>query len=176
MTTTSTTPEHLRHHDLNTQPFTADELAAIRAYEDGDSKRLGADDLTTQLAIAEVLAKRTEADTVDGDGFTAEETKSVDRAHILACFNWLDQWYEQLDSLKSGLRNGGYGPNHTKAGLSYLRQECNRWYHTLHLVRREACKYAFGTAGPQPEVDSGYLTFFDIPGIELDGTIAAESQ
>jgi hypothetical protein len=176
VTTTSTTPEHLRHHEFETEPFTPDELRAILEYEHGNADLLGADELTTLLAIADVLADRAEESTVDGDGLTAEQIRSTDRAHILACFGWLREWYLQLDSLKSGLRNGGEGPAHSRAGTRYLKQECTRWYRTLHLVRREACKYAFGTAGPQPEVDSGMLTFFDIPGIELDGTIAAESQ
>lgn len=176
MTTTSTPPEHLQAFEYGTDPFTADELAAVHAYEEGDGGRDGARMLINCLSIAWALAERTEAATTDGDGFTAEHTKSTDRAHILACFGWLSEWYEQLDSLKSGLRNGEEGPAHTAAGMRYLKQECVEWYRTLHLVRREACKWAFGTAGPQPEVDSGVLTFFDIPGVPLDGTIAAESQ
>jgi hypothetical protein len=170
MTTTTSTPEHLQHHEYETQPFTGWELAGIAEYEN----RSG--DIIDCLVGVEHLAQRTEETTTDGDGFTAEQTKSMDRACILAAFDWLREWYGALDSLKSALRNGEEGPAHSGAGASYLRQECTDWYRKLHQVRREACKYAFGTAGPQPEVDSGYLTFFDIPGVQLDGTIAAESQ
>lgn len=177
MTATTGTPEHLLHHEFDVEPFTDWELAAIRQYEEGGDLKVGdLNVLESCLAVACTLAERTEAETTDGGGFTAEETRDYDRAHILACFGWLSDWYEALDSLKSGLRNGGEGPAHSRAAYRYLQNECKRWYRKLHEVRREACRWAFGTAGPQPEVDSSFLTFFDIPGIQLDGTIAAESQ
>lgn len=169
MTTTSTTPEHLRHHEFEAEPFTAAELAAIDLYElgrnpdDGDGAVLKRDLLTT-------------VDFNDPDRGKPGDPWDV-KDQIDSYFVWLSEWYSLLDSLKSGLSNGtGEGPVHSRAAMSYLKQECTRWYHKLHEVRREACKYAFGTAGPQPEVDAGNLTFFDIPGVPLDGTIAAESQ
>lgn len=166
MSTTSTvTPEHLRHFELNVEPFTPEELTAIHAYENGTDNSDGAEFLAGLLDGAEFISGSPEV--------TDEE---VDRAHILANFEWLSDWYQLLDSLKSDLRNPGDGPAHTEAAYRYLQRQCNRWYRTLHLVRREACRWAFGTAGPRPEVTGGYLTFFDIPGILLDGTIAAESD
>lgn len=155
---TVATPERLTHHEYGVEPFTASELNAITVYEVASA---GLPDTFDSL----------DADNTP-EGFTAEEVKAM----YAGLFDDLARWYEALDSLKSGLRNPHDGPAHSRAAYSYLREECIAWYRTLHLVRREACRFAFGTAGPRPEVDSGHLTFLDIPGIELDGRIAAESR
>lgn len=180
MTTTIETPEHLRHYEYDTDPFTARELAAIAEYQNSSDL----DDLVGPFrAGAGVLE-----DCLDHIDFTPliEDGKVIlgTREQVESAFKHLSEWYELLDSLKAGLRReygsvDGYpvvGPAHSTAAVRYMTGQCNRWYHKLNEVRREACRAAYGTAGPQPEVDSGCLTFFDVPGIELDGTIAAESQ
>ncbi len=173
MTTTTT------HYEYETEPFTDHERNAIATYESGLKDGYNADMLKDLLDSAEYLAQRTYEQAKAEDQATPDDPNKaveIDRAHILAHFDWLSQWYGRLDSLKSDLSNCGEGPRHSVAARRYLEGQCREWFHTLNLVRREACRWAFGTAGPQPEVSAGYVTFFDIPGIELDGTIAAENQ
>lgn len=154
------TPERLRHFELDAKPFTAIELHVIANFEEAIA---GMDDTLSDVGLA-------------GDGwpeeFSADDITGIYKSY----FDMTREWYQALDSLKADLTNGGEGPRHSVAGHKYLKHACLVWYRALHMLRREACKHAYGTAGPEPEVEAGYLTFFDIPGIELDGRIAAESS
>src|SRR5690554_5088397 len=167
--------EHLAHYAYEVEPFTANELAAIERYEDATGV------LHDCLAWAEYGLDRTreeaeQLDARDDDDPTTGHVVEVERANILASFDWLSEWYERLDSLKSALRNPHAGPAHSQAAERYLKSQCNDFFRMLNLVRREACRWEFGTAGPRPEVDAGAVTFGDIPGIELDGTAVGESR
>ena len=147
----------LTHYELDTTPFTTLEREAIAAYEQATA------------GIPDAL------DVVGGYyDEDADPATVADTARHL--FTLLREWYTALDALYSGLRNPGEGPAFSEAAHRFLREQCTAWYHTLNVVRRETCRALVGTAGPCPEVDAGTMTFFDIPGVELDGRIAAESR
>lgn len=99
-------------------------------------------------------------------------------AEIRYDFAQLSEWYEALDSLYSALvSDPAHNEEQYEAGRWLVEQEANQFFHQLNRVRRESLRYLIGTAGPCPEVDSGFLTFCDVPPkIRLDGTAVAESQ
>lgn len=148
-------PDELGAYEFEAEPFTTGQRAAIAAFEE----RMGG-----------LLDCYDSVHYVPGE-FTPTETESMIRSD----FDGLSRWYCELDTLKTDLGVRGASHNAGTAAARYFARECTRWYAALHTVRREACRYAFGTAGPEPEVDSGHLTFFDIPGVELTGCITAES-
>jgi hypothetical protein len=95
------------------------------------------------------------------------------RAH----FGWLDTWHTALDSLHAqlGLTGEQDGVLHSTS-RRLLEGESNRFFHQLNLVRREVCAWLLGGAGPRPDVDSGYVAYSNFPVIQLNGSIAAESE
>lgn len=154
---TTLTPPAETWYEHNTEPFTDAERLALGEYESGTSG------IPDTFDIVDFTS-------TEADDSTEAEVKDMIRSY----FGMLESWYDSLDRLRSDLsRADGIL---SVAATQYITEQANRWYHLLNLTRREACKWAFGTAGPQPEVDAGHLTFFAIPGIQLDGTIAAESQ
>jgi hypothetical protein len=155
--TTAATPDHLEHYEYDAEPFTPQQLTAIAEFE----KRMA--------GLLDCY------DSIDYRAASAEWTSAETETMIRADFKGLSDWYTALDSLKSDLDLRGASCRSRTAAARFFASECIRWYAVLNTVRREACRYAFGTAGPEPEVDSGNLTFFDIHGVELDGRIAAES-
>jgi hypothetical protein len=143
-------------YEHGAKPFTPAELRAIRAYE---QRTLGLPDTFDVVDFTDIPG---------GPDATRREIRSY--------FDALSGWYCALDGLYSDLGAGRPAGRLTTAGTRYITDETNTWYRHLNTVRREACQWAFGTAGPRPEVFNGIVTFFRSPGIQVDGTIAAESE
>jgi hypothetical protein len=151
-TRTTQVPEHLEHYEYGTEPWQGWELEAVHEYEQ---------------AIAGI------PDTIEG-----VDAIPLDADWVRTYFDMLSTWYGALDTLKSTLRihYTGYkaGPAHSVAGSRFMSHEVSTWFRWLNRVRREACRLAFGTAGPQPEMDADAVTFGDIPGVRIDGSAVAE--
>lgn len=143
----------LTHHEFETAPFTDSERRALARYEQTIE---GIPDCFDVLAQA---------------GFSAEELRQIPQYFVM-----LTDWHTALDTLYGALLNPAEGPRFSVAGRRLLNEQITQWYRLLNVTRREACKALLGTAGPEPEVDAGRITFGDIPGVLLDGTIAAENQ
>lgn len=141
------TPEHVKAWEHDAAPFTQIELMAIAAFEDRANPLM---------------------DCVSDLEFTDPARREETEAYIKHSFTWLAEWYEALDTLYSELHE-------SEAGRRFLVHEAKRWYRHLHYARREACRFAFGTAGPVVMVEANYLTFGDVPGLDIGAGIAAEA-
>lgn len=106
----------------------------------------------------------------------AELGTDIARADAHGHFTTLTIWHDALDGLYGDLAYGR-GQRHSEFARRLVEHEANRFFRALNLLRREVCTWLLGTAGPQPEVDAGVLTFCDVPArIHLDGTALAESS
>lgn len=107
----------------------------------------------------------------DEDGFRYDDQVG----HIKTHFGWLREWWVALDTLYGALAVGD-DQHHKPNAVALLTYEANRFFQVLNTTRREALRGLIGDTGPCPEVDSGALSFGDIPPrILLNGTALAES-
>ena len=133
--------------------FTAGELAAVKAYELGDD---GAAVLQDCL------------DTINFEPITENEAVVVTtEEQVETAFQCLTEWYEKLDTLHSRVVHEQGAPALSEAASLYLRQESRNWYRKLNEVRREACRAAYGIAGPDPGTDGCgcYVEFSNWPAV-----------
>ena len=154
---TSTTPDHLAHHELDmvdpAQRFTPADLDAIRRYEGH----------------------------VDGMVWGGSD----DAAGIRAELAQIQTWWQHLDFLAGCLGNRGPACHMGTAGHRYLTAQANAFFHTLNQVRRDACQILMGDYDRDgdlkpdvpdlPGVDSGFARL-GTEMVQLDGTAVAESR
>jgi hypothetical protein len=163
---TTQTPDDLTMYEYGTEPFTDAERQAVAAYEQA-VLRSGLYDCLDDVSVDSLRWHERE--------FSREDAISYIKD---AEFAWLAEWSDALDHLDARLRTAR-GIRHegslSEAAGRYVKAAYTDWYHKLNLTRREALRYLIGTAGPSYTVDAGFLATSNGL-VELDGTIAAESE
>jgi len=135
-------PPRITEPDVGTvDPFTRAELAAVAEY----NTRTGDTALLDCLDGIEVSGAAVFTD------HESEFGRDEAAAYVKAHFAWLHQWYDALDSLDAGLRDGGGLLSNAADRL--MTHQMREFLMVRDRVRAAALTYLIGDAGPSPNTE-----------------------